>query len=50
MKKLTVLPVDDEIMIREGFADKINGLPRKVLGYATSEQLFERELDLIYSA
>ena len=32
------------------FADKINGLPRKVLGYATPEQLFERELDLIYSA
>ena len=32
------------------FADKINGLPRKVLGYATPEQLFEQELDLIYSA
>lgn len=32
------------------FADKINGLPRKALGYATPEQLFERELDLIYSA
>lgn len=32
------------------FADKINGLPRKILGYATPEQLFEHELDLIYSA
>lgn len=31
------------------FADRINGLPRKILGYATPEDLFEKELDLIYS-
>ncbi len=32
------------------FADKINGLPRKILGYATPEELFEQELDRIYAA
>ena len=32
------------------FADCINGLPRKILGYATPEELFERQLDLIYAA
>ena len=31
------------------FADRINALPRKILGYATPEELFEKELDLIYS-
>ncbi|MDD6214486.1 MAG: IS30 family transposase, partial [Firmicutes bacterium] len=32
------------------FADSINGLPRKTLGYKTPEELFEQELDLIYAA
>ena len=32
------------------FADCINGLPRKILGYATPEELFERHLDCIYAA
>ena len=32
------------------FADCINGLPRKILGYATPEDLFERQLDRIYAA
>lgn len=36
----------DEIMI---FADIINGLPRKLLGYQTPEELFEKELDRIYA-
>ena len=31
------------------FADIINGLPRKILGYKTPDELFDRELDLIYS-
>ena len=31
------------------FADCINGLPRKILGYATPEELFERHLDRIYA-
>ena len=31
------------------FADLINGLPRKKLGYRTPEALFEQELDGIYS-
>lgn len=31
------------------FADIINGLPRKILGYKTTEELFDKELDLIYS-
>ena len=31
------------------FADLINGLPRKQLGYRTPETLFEQELDKIYS-
>ena len=30
------------------FADKINNLPRKILGYHTPEELFEQELDRIY--
>ena len=37
----------DEIMI---FADIINGLPGKILGYQTPEELFEKELDRIYAA
>lgn len=31
------------------FADCINGLPRKILGYCTPEELFEAELDRIYT-
>ena len=31
------------------FADCINGLPRKILGYSTPEELFEAELDRIYT-
>ena len=31
------------------FADKINNLPRKILGYRTPEELFEQELDRIYA-
>jgi len=27
----------------------MNGLPRKILGYKTPEELFEEELDLIYA-
>ena len=37
----------DEIMI---FADIINALPRKLLGYRTPDELFEAELDRIYTA
>ena len=37
----------DEIMI---FADIINGLPRKFLGYQTPDELFDSELDQIYAA
>lgn len=37
----------DEIMM---FADIINGLPRKILGYHTPEELFDAELDRIYAA
>lgn len=32
------------------FADCINGLPRKILGYCTPEELFEAQLDRIYTA
>lgn len=32
------------------FADRINGLPRKILGYRTPEELFEKQLDQIYAA
>ncbi|MCC8072852.1 MAG: IS30 family transposase [Clostridiales bacterium] len=32
------------------FADKINNLPRKILNYHTPEELFEKQLDLIYAA
>lgn len=36
----------DDIMF---FADKINNLPRKILNYQTPEELFEKQLDLIYT-
>lgn len=32
------------------FADCINGLPRKIIGYCTPDELFESQLDRIYSA
>ena len=32
------------------FVDKINNLPRKILNYHTPEELFEKQLDLIYAA
>ena len=32
------------------FADCINGLPRKILGYSSPEELFEMQLDTIYAA
>ena len=32
------------------FADRINALPRKILGYHTPEELFEKELDRIHAA
>ncbi|MDD4210679.1 MAG: IS30 family transposase [Bacteroidales bacterium] len=32
------------------FADLMNALPRKILGYHTPEELFEKELDRIYTA
>ena len=32
------------------FSDKINNLPRTILGYHTPEELFEKELDRIYAA
>ena len=31
------------------FADCINGLPRKILGYCTPEELFDTQLDRIYA-
>ena len=37
----------DEIMI---FADIVNELPRKILGYRTPNELFEKELDRIFAA
>ena len=37
----------DDIMF---FADVINNLPRKILGYHTPDELFEKELDRIYAA
>ena len=32
------------------FADLMNALPRKILGYHTPEALFEKELDRSYAA
>ena len=31
------------------FADRIYSLPRKILGYSTPDELFEKELDIIYA-
>ena len=38
---------DEEIAAIEEW---INNLPRKILGYATPDELFDKQLDLIYAA
>jgi len=38
---------DDEIAAIEEW---INNLPRKILGYATPDELFDKQLDQIYAA
>ncbi len=38
---------DDDVLF---IANWSNGLPRKILGYQTPEEMFEAELDRIYSA
>lgn len=45
-KRISDYSVDDILF----FADRINALPRKILGYHTPEELFEKELDQIYAA
>ena len=45
-KSIEDYPADDICF----FADSINGLTAKILGYKTPEELFEQELDLIYAA
>lgn len=45
-KRISDYSVDDILF----FADQINALPRKILGYRTPEEMFEKELDRIYSA
>ncbi|HZJ78276.1 MAG TPA: IS30 family transposase [Clostridia bacterium] len=45
-KRITDYSADDILF----FADRINGLPRKILGYHTPEELFEKQLDRIYAA
>lgn len=45
-KRISDYSVEDVLF----FADRINALPRKVLGYRTPEELFEKELDRIYAA
>lgn len=45
-KSLSDYSIDDILF----FADRINGLPRKILDYHTPEELFEKQLDLIYAA
>jgi len=45
-KSFTDYSVEDVLF----FADSINGLPRKILGYRTPGELFEKELDRIYAA
>jgi len=45
-KSISDYSIDDILF----FADKINSLPRKILGYHTPEELFEMELDRIYTA
>lgn len=37
---------DDQILM---FSDEINATPKKRLGYYTAEELFEKQLDLIYA-
>ena len=37
----------EEVMI---FADIINGMPRKILGYHTPEESFDAELDRTFAA
>ena len=37
---------EDEILF---VADWCNNLPRKILGYHTPDELFEKELDKIYA-
>ena len=44
-KSITDYSTDDILF----FADRINSLPRKILGYRTPEELFEKELDRIYA-
>jgi len=44
-KSITGYSVEDILF----FGDIINGLPRKILGYCTPEQLWERQLDFIYA-
>lgn len=44
-KQISDYSIDDTLF----FADCINALPRKILGYHTPEELFETELDRIYA-
>ena len=37
---------DDQLLM---FADEINSMPRKRLGYRTAEEQFEEQLDAIYA-
>ena len=45
-KHISDYSIDDILF----FADRINALPRKILGYHTPEEMFEKELDRIYAA
>jgi IS30 family transposase len=45
-KSISDYSIDDILF----FADRINDLPRKILGYHTPDELFEKELDRIYAA
>ena len=45
-KSISNYSADDTLI----FADLINALPRKRLGYRTPEELFDKELDRIYAA
>lgn len=45
-KSIAAYPAEDICF----FADCINSLPRRILGYHTPEELFEAELDRIYAA
>lgn len=44
-KSISDYNIDDLLF----FADRINSLPRKILGYKTPEELFEQQLDRIYA-